>query len=143
MVNSEVLIGREIKTVWTKIEDEFAKTFECKAEELLNRETTAQTKNYGGNPITITQKVTEYVPEQSITVISLNNDDIVSSKYSVSRASDTTTKVVLSVEGKNDKSVLKSWNYFLMGLPILRGGTKKKLRRQLYYLKNALENRGD
>lgn len=128
--------------MWRQIEAEFAKAFKCKVDELPGREIRHKTRSYVGNPIEVVQKVIDYVPETTIAIRSENNSDIVVSRYTVTEVDETITKVELELEGKNDKSVLRSWNYWLMSLPVLRSGTKKRLDLQLNQLKSVIESEG-
>jgi len=139
VVANSIVIERDLKTVWAKIEAEFCKTFNSKDKDLLGKKVSIKTKNYMGSPIEVAQVVTEYKPEQSITIQSLNQNDVVTSQYSVEAVDTGSCRVVLSVEGKNQGSLLKTWNYWVMSLPVFRGGTKKRLAMQLNRLKAVIE----
>lgn len=142
MVSNSIIIERDAGTVWAKIQGEFCKAFDCRSDDLLERTISVQTRSYWGNPIQVTQKVTEYSPPQSIAIQSQNRKDIVTTRYRVEALEPGATKVVLSVHGKNQGSKLRTWNYWLMSLPVLRGGTKKRLALQLKNLKHLIESEG-
>lgn len=142
MVTNNVIVNRDLPLVWKKIEAEFCKNFSCRPEELSGRKITTKTNNYYGKPINITQAVAGYNPRESITIQSINSSDVVSSTYSVEAVDASSTRVTLSVAGSNNKSVLRTWNYWLMSLPVLRSGTKKRLSMQLSRLKSLIENEG-
>jgi hypothetical protein len=139
MVTSTININKDCSSVWAGIEAEFCKTFNITASDLPKAEIKVQTRSFYGEPIEVLQKVTEYIPGQAIAISSVNGHDIVTSQYKLNSLGDAQTKVSLSVVGKNDASPFKNWNYFLMGLPILRSGTKKRLAMQLGSLKTILE----
>lgn len=142
MVKYEVMIDRDLETVWHQIEEEFCKVFKCKAGELADREIETEAKSYYGSPIHVSQKISEYVPGQAIEMESVRGADVVTSRYTAETAGAAKTKVALALQGRNKKSVLRTWNYALMSWPILRSGTKKKLRRQLLHLKAVIESKG-
>lgn len=142
MVSSSVNIQRDLPAVWAKIEEEFCKTFKCKAKELKGRKTSASTKNYSGTSIKVFQTVTEHIPQESITIQSINGNDVVTSTYTVKAFDDSTTIVTLSVSGSNTHSALRSLNYSLMSLPVFRSGTRKRLATQLSRLKKVIESEG-
>ncbi|MGI6365289.1 MAG: SRPBCC family protein [Bacillota bacterium] len=142
MVSNSIILQLDAETVWAKIQEEFCKAFNCRDEDLLGRTITVKTRNYWGNPIQVTQKVTEFSPPQSIAIQSQNRKDIVTTRYRVEALEPGATKVVLSVEGKNQGSILRTWNYRLMSLPVLRSGAKKRLARQLQGLKQLIEAEG-
>jgi len=139
LVSNTIIIDKDLDTVWGKIEGEFATTFKCPSNQLSGKEVKVQAKDYFGNPINIVQKVMKYEPQRSITVQSINGHDVVTSQYQAESTENGSTRVTLSVHGTNAKSTLKSWNYSLMSWPILRGGTKKRLKLQLTRLKSVIE----
>lgn len=83
MVSNSIILQRDAETVWAKIQEEFCKAFNCRDEDLLGRTITVKTRNYWGNPIQVTQKVTEFSPPQSIAIQSQNRKDIVTTRYRV------------------------------------------------------------
>ncbi len=142
MVSNSTIIERDAQRVWNIIEAEFSKTFNCDDKELLGQKLNIQTRNYVGNAIQVSQEVIEYKPGQSIAIQSGHKKDIVINKYVVEPLEANSTRVTLSVKGKNQGSLLRTWNYWLMSLPIFRSGTKKRLEIQLGRLKEVIE-KGD
>lgn len=142
MVTNNVIVNKDLSLVWKKIEAEFCKNFNCRPEELSGRKVTTKTNNYYGDPINVTQVVADINPRESITIQSINGGDVVSSAYKVEAVDESSTRVTLSVAGSNNTSVLRSWNYWLMSLPVLRSGTRKRLSMQLSRLKTLIENEG-
>lgn len=142
MVKNDIVVNRDMETVWSTIEEEFCTVFKCKPSELAGRVIKTKAKSYYGDPIQVSQQVTEYVPGKTIAIESVRDSDVVTSRYTVEPATAGATKISLALQGKNEKSVLRSWNYTLMSWPVLRGGTKKRLKRQLMQLKKVIESKG-
>lgn len=139
MVSRSIVIERDRETVWAQIEAEFRKALACPRGDLLNRSASVKTRSYRGGPLRVVQTVTDYNPGQSITIESQNKDDYVSNSYAVEALGPQSTKVTLAVAGRNQASQLRNWNYKLMGWPLLRSGTQKRLDLQLKGLKQLVE----
>jgi len=143
MVSNSITIPRDIETVWNTIEAEFRKAFKCQGKELLGRRTTIKTRSYFGSPITVSQEVIEYAPREAIAIKSVNRDDVLISRYRLEALADDCCRVTLSVQGRNEKSKLKTWNYWVMSLPVFRSGARKRLAIQLQRLKEFILAGGD
>ncbi len=142
MVSASIMVCKDVKTVWQKIETEFCKAFKCNIDNLINKRITHKTTSYTGSPIEVNQEVIEYNPGESIAINSEKGDDVVTSRYLVETVTDTATRVTLTITSENRKSVLKHWNFKLMSLPVLKSGTKRRIRLQLNGLKTIIENEG-
>ena len=72
---------------------------------------------------------------EAIAIKSVNRDDLLISRYRLEALADDCCRVTLSVQGRNEKSKLKTWNYWVMSLPVFRSGARKRLAIQLQRLK--------
>lgn len=142
MVSNSIIIQRDLAVVWAKMEAEFRRAFNFPKGDLQGETFSVKTRSYLGKPILATQRVVEFVPGVAIALESQNQNDVVSSRYQLEGASPGTTRVTLSVEGKNTGSKLRSWNYILMSWPLFRSGAKKRLSMQLEGLKSLIEGEG-
>lgn len=142
MVKETVFIEKPINEVWDFIELEFAKAFKCSPKALLGKTTTMESMNFTGKPIKVNQEVIIHDRESHFAFVSVNSKDRVESHYEFSADPDGTYLTTYEVgEGVNSK--LRTWNYTLFTLPILRGSTKKKLRNRLEGLRMMIEGEGE
>lgn len=139
MVSNSIVIERDATTVWTFIEQEFRKTFDYPKGDLSDKTFTVKTRRYYGGPIKVNQKVVDFKPEATIAIESLNNKDLVTSRYTIEPVANGATKVELSVDGQHVGSTLRNLNYKLMSWPLFRNGAKKRLYLQLETLKRMVE----
>lgn len=139
MVSNWIVIERDLETVWAIIEGEFRRTLECPRGDLLGHAQTVKTRGYSGSPLKVAQKVVQCTPGQSIEIESHNQNDIINTRYRIEAVGPQATKVVLTVEGRNEGSKLRTWNYTLMSWPLFRSGAKKRLALQLQGLKQLVE----
>lgn len=142
MVSNSIVIQRDLEAVWAKIEGEFRRAFNFPKGDLQGHSFSVKTRSYLGKPILATQRVVEFIPGVAIALESQNQNDVITSRYQLEAASAGSTRVTLSVEGKNTGSKLRSWNYILMSWPLFRGGAKKRLSMQLESLKSLIEGEG-
>lgn len=138
MVKETIFIEKPINEVWDFIELEFAKAFKCSPQALLGKTTTIDSMNFTGKTIKVNQEVIIHDKESHFAFVSLNSKDRVESHYEFSADPEGTYLTTYEI-GSGVESKLRTWNYTLFTLPILRGSTKKKLRRRLEGLKSMME----
>lgn len=139
MLKETIFIEKPINEVWDFIEMEFAKAFKCSPQALLGKTTTADSMNFTGKPIKVNQVVTIHDKESHFAFTSENSKDRVESHYEFEADPEGTYLTTYEI-GSGVQSKMRTWNYQLFTLPILRGSTKKKLRRRLEGLKAMIES---
>lgn len=139
MLKETIFIEKPINEVWYFIEMEFAKAFKCSPKALLGKTTTVDSMNFTGKSITVSQVVTIHDNQSHFAFTSENSKDRVESHY-VLEADPEGTYLTTYEIGTGVQSKMRTLNYQLFTLPILRGSTKKKLRRRLEGLKTMIES---
>lgn len=139
MIKDTIYINRPVEDVWKFIVEQFAFAFECSVDDLQNKKVNTETLNFTGKSTIVNQEITEVKPMEKLIMISENSKDIITSSYCVER-DDQGTFLSMSEEGVGKKSKLRSLNFSVFTLPILRRGSKKKIRRKLETMKQMLES---
>lgn len=139
MIKESIFINKPINEVWDFIEMEFAKAFKCSPQALLGKTTNAESMNYTGKSFKVHQVVTIHDKESHFAFTSENSKDLVESHYEFEADPEGTYLTTYEI-GTGVDSKLRTLNYQLFSLPILRGSTKKKLRRRLEGLRAMIES---
>ncbi|CAM3638355.1 hypothetical protein ERUR111494_04490 [Erysipelothrix urinaevulpis] len=139
MIKDTIYINRPVEEVWTFIVEQFALAFDCNIDDLEHQQVIADTINFTGKTTTVHQEITELKSMEKLVMKSENSKDIITSSYHVER-DDEGTFLSVSEEGVGKDSKLRSLNFSVFTLPILRRGSKKKIRRKLETMKQMLES---
>ncbi|CAM4306533.1 SRPBCC domain-containing protein [Erysipelothrix inopinata] len=141
MIKETIYIEKPINEVWDFVELQFAKAFKCSPSKILGKETTAETLNFTGKTMTVSQKITTVDKEKHLVMTSESGKDLVESHYEFEAdEADNGTYLTFYESGEGKKSKLRSMNFSFFSLPILRRSTKKKFRRRLESLKVMIES---
>lgn len=143
MIQEQIWIDKPIDDVWNFIELEFAKVFKCSPSKLSGKEIKAQASNFTGQRIEIIQRIAELQKPNRLVLESENSKDRVRTIYELEADGDAATFLRSSEMGEGISSKMRTFNYKVMGLPILRSGSKKKLRNRLDSIKMMLEGNGE
>ncbi|WP_166083058.1 hypothetical protein [Erysipelothrix anatis] len=144
MIKETIYIEKPIEEVWNFIELEFAKVFKTSPSKLLGKTIEAETMNFTGKVIAIRQEVTIQEKPHRLIIQSESGRDLVETEYILETdEAGTGTYLTASESGKGKKSTLRSLNYSLMSLPILRGSAKKKVRARIEGIKILVEGEAE
>lgn len=138
MLKEEIFIQKPIQEVWDFVVLEYAKSFKCSPSQLMGKEISTVTKNFSNQEFKITQRVSVFEDKQKIEVISENAKDKVITGYELTEDDDGTFLSTYEF-GEGKDSILRSWNYKLWSLPLLRNSSKKRLRNRLETIKGLIE----
>lgn len=138
MLKEEIFIQKPIQEVWDFVVLEYAKSFKCSPSQLLGKETKTVTKNFSNQEFKITQTVTVLDDLQKVEVVSESTKDKVTTGYELTDDEDGTFLSTYEF-GEGKDSFLRSWNYKLWSMPLLRNSSKKRLRNRLETIKGLIE----
>lgn len=139
MIKETIYIEKPIDEVWNFVEMEFAKVFKTSPSKLIGKTITVETMNFTGKMFNIEQSITTQEKNKELILRSESGKDIVLCHYQFDADGENGTYLTSFEDGEGKSSKLRTWNYTLMTLPILRGSSKKKLRRRLEGIKMMLE----
>lgn len=138
MLKEEIFIQKPIDEVWDFIVLEYAKSFKCSPSQLKGKTTESVARTFTNKEFKITQTVTEVIDKERIEVVSENNRDRVLTGYSLIEDEDGTFLTTYE-KGEGKESRLRTWNYKLWSMPLLRRSTVKRLRQRVESIKYILE----
>lgn len=141
MVAKEILISKDLDSVYRFIEKTLCAAFKAKKDNLLGAENIYKLNRGNGTGVNVRQVVSEVEINKVLSFESFWGSDKVVTTYSLKDEGNGTTTVVLS-ENAFSSSQMRRYNYIFMSLPVLRSGTMKKLKKQLENLKNTIEGEG-
>jgi hypothetical protein len=141
LVSKEILISKDLDSVYRFIEKTLCTAFKAKKDNLLGAENIYKLNRGNGTGINVRQVVSEVEINKVLSFESFWGSDKVVTTYSLMEKENGTTAVVLS-ENAFSSSQMRKYNYVFMSLPVLRSGTMKKLKKQLENLKNTIEGEG-
>lgn len=141
MVANEILINKDLDSVYRFIEKTLCTAFKTKKDNLLGAENIYKLNRGNGTDINVRQVVSEVEINKVLSFESFWGSDKVVTTYSLKEKENGATTVVLS-ENAYSSSQMRRYNYIFMSLPVLRSGTMKKLKKQLENLKNTIEGEG-
>lgn len=142
MLKDEVFIEKPINEVWDYIVLEYAKSFKCSPSQLKEKEIESVARTFNNQEVKIRQKVITLEENKKIEVISENKKDKVTTGYELTEDVDGTYLSTYEM-GEGKEGFLRSLNYKLWTLPILRNSSKKRLRHRLETIKAILEGEFD
>lgn len=134
MLRDEVFIQKPIDEVWDYIVLEYAKSFKCSPSQLEGKEIESVAKAFNNQEVKIKQKVVTLIDNKKIEVVSENAKDKVTTGYELTEDEDGTFLSTYEL-GEGKDSFLRSLNYKLWTLPVLRNSSKKRLRHRLETIK--------
>ena len=137
MIKETVYIEKPLEEVWDYVHMEFAKSFKCSPSQLEGKEIKSKARTMNGE-IEIIQTATKVIPNELIEVVSIGGNTI-STKIYEFVGDDEGTYLTTGEKGEGKDSFIKTMNYKILSLPILRNSTKKKMRQGLAYIKADLE----
>lgn len=94
-------------------------------------------REYAGKKIQLQQKVLTVDAPRCLSFETINHQDSIVTTYVLDEEGES-TRIRLSEEVSSNK-LSRRWSYFLFDLPIISGFARKRLRRQLEALRNAIE----
>ncbi|MGB4588242.1 MAG: hypothetical protein WBI17_03270 [Clostridiaceae bacterium] len=141
MVSKEILISKDLDSVYRFIEKTLCTAFKTKKDNLLGAENIFKLNRGNGNGVNVRQVVSEVEINKVLSFESFWGSDKVVTTYTLMEKENGATAVVLS-ENAFSSSQMRRYNYIFMSLPVLRSGTIKKLKKQLENLKNTIEGEG-
>ena len=141
MVAKEILINKDLDSVYRFIEKTLCTAFKAKKDNLLGAENIYKLNRGNGTDINVRQVVSEVEINKVLSFESFWGSDKIVTTYSLIEKGNGATTVALS-ENAYSSSQMRRYNYIFMSLPVLRSGTMKKLQKQLENLKNTIEGEG-
>ena len=141
MVAKEILINKDLASVYRFVEKTLCAAFKAKKDDLLGAENIYKLERGNGPGVNVRQVISEVEINRVLSFESFWGSDKVVTTYTLLEKEAGTTTVVLS-ENAFSNSQMRKYNYIFMSLPVLRSGTLKKLKRQLENLKHAIEDEG-
>lgn len=94
-------------------------------------------REYAGKRFHLQQKVLTVDAPRCLSFETIDHQDSIVTTYLLDEEGES-TRIRLSEEVSSSK-LSRRWNYFLFDLPIISGFARKRLRRQLEALRNAIE----
>ncbi len=138
MLKDEIFIAKPVEEVWDYIVLEYAKSFKCSPSQLSDKVLETTAKTFNNKEVKITQKVSILKENETIEVISENSKDKVATGYTLSSDPDGTFLGTYE-KGEGQDSFLRTLNYKLWSLPILKKSSARRLRARLETIKGLIE----
>jgi len=136
MAYESITIPYSRQEVFDVLEKSMAAAFQVTNKNLLGA-VISQEKMVGRTVVTLQQTVLEVDFGKLIKFETITPSDISLTTYTLEETEGGT--IVRLTEEISSNRLTRRWNYFLFDLPFISGIARKRLRRQLYALKFALE----